>query len=117
MVTMIVMTVMFISRLEMRSTLAEKHQPYLTAHVKGCQHGREKPKYRNQIVNAAAFNFRKSECTGQDGVLAHKTACKRQAGKGKRRNSKGYKGPWHFFAQPAHPAHILFVMHGMNDGT
>ena len=108
---------MIIRRLQVRAAFTEEYQPDLAAHIEGGEHGGEEAENRDKVVDTAAFSVGKAYGSGKNGIFAHEAAGQRETGKGQGCKGEGCKGPGHFFAEIAHPAHILFVVHGVDDGA
>ena len=108
---------MIVRRLEVCAAFTEENEPDLAAHIEGREHGGKESENGNKIVDAAAFSSCKADGTSKNGIFTHEAAGERKTGKSKRSESKGCKGPWHVFAKTAHPAHVLLVVHGMDDGS
>ncbi len=114
-VVAVTLVMVFRGGLEMGAAFAEKYQPYLPTHVERREHGGKESERRYQIIDPAALDFGETERAGENGVLAHKAAGERQARKRQRGEREGREGPRHLFPQAAHPAHVLFVVHGVDD--
>ena len=100
---------------EMGAAFSEEDQPDLAAHIEGGEHGGEEAENRDKVVDTAAFSVGKAYGSGKNGIFAHEAAGQRETGKGQGCKGEGCKGPWHVLAETTHPAHVLFVVHGVND--